>query len=213
MYYKMLLEDKVRVPPQRLGDKLEKVILEVLQEQLEGSIDKELGIFICVKGVYDVGEGEIVPGDGGVYYNVKFEAMVLRLGLQEVIEGLVVETTSFGAFVSLGPIDAMLHVSQISDEYINFDEKNNRLICQESKRFIGVGDTVRVRVVTLSLNEREPRDSKIGLTMRQAGLGTALWLEEEIEKEKEKAASAGAAPKEKSAEKAKGKRKENAAGE
>ncbi len=127
MYYKMLLEDKVRVPPQRLGDKLEKVILEVLQEQLEGSIDKELGIFICVKGVHDVGEGEIVPGDGGVYYNVKFEAMVLRLGLQEVIEGLVVETTSFGAFVSLGPIDAMLHVSQISDEYINFDEKNNRL--------------------------------------------------------------------------------------
>jgi DNA-directed RNA polymerase subunit E' len=213
MYYKMLLEDKVRVPPQRLGDKLEKVILEVLQEQLEGSIDKELGIFICVKGVHDVGEGEIVPGDGGVYYNVKFEAMVLRLGLQEVIEGLVVETTSFGAFVSLGPIDAMLHVSQISDEYINFDEKNNRLICQESKRFIGVGDTVRVRVVTLSLNEREPRDSKIGLTMRQAGLGTALWLEEEIEKEKEKAASAGSAPKEKSAEKAKGKRKENAAGE
>jgi DNA-directed RNA polymerase subunit E' len=80
----------------------------------------------------------------------------------------------------------MLHVSQISDEYINFDEKNSRLICQESKRFIGVGDSVRARVVTLSLNEREPRDSKIGLTMRQAGLGTALWLEEDMNLEKEK---------------------------
>jgi DNA-directed RNA polymerase subunit E' len=213
MYYKMMLEDKVRVPPNRLGEKLEKVILEVLQEQLEGSIDKELGIFIAVTKVEDVGEGEIVPGDGGVYYDVKFEGLVLRLALQEVIEGLVVETTSFGAFVSLGPIDAMLHVSQISDEYINFDEKNARLICQDSKRFIGVGDTVRVRVVTLSLNEREPRDSKIGLTMRQAGLGTTLWLEEEIEKEKEKAADgAAAAPKEK-AEKPKSKRKDHAASE
>jgi len=213
MYYKMMLEDKVRVPPNRLGEKLEKVLLDVLQEQLEGSIDKELGIFIAVTRVEDVGEGEIVPGDGGVYYDVKFEGLVLRLALQEVIEGLVVETTSFGAFVSLGPIDAMLHVSQISDEYINFDEKNARLICQESKRFIGVGDTVRVRVVTLSLNEREPRDSKIGLTMRQAGLGTTLWLEEEIEKEKEKAATGGAAPTKEKAEKPKGKRKENAAGE
>ncbi|MDD4484226.1 MAG: DNA-directed RNA polymerase [Methanoregula sp.] len=213
MYYKMMLEDKVRVPPNRLGEKLEKVLLDVLQEQLEGSIDKELGIFIAVTRVEDVGEGEIVPGDGGVYYDVKFEGLVLRLALQEVIEGLVVETTSFGAFVSLGPIDAMLHVSQISDEYINFDEKNARLICQESKRFIGVGDTVRVRVVTLSLNEREPRDSKIGLTMRQAGLGTTLWLEEEIEKEKEKAAAGGAAPTKEKAEKPKGKRKENAAGE
>ncbi|MGA2160728.1 MAG: DNA-directed RNA polymerase [Methanoregula sp.] len=213
MYYKMMLEDKVRVPPTRLGEKLEKVLLDVLQEQLEGSIDKELGIFIAVTKVEDVGEGEIVPGDGGVYYDVKFEGLVLRLSLQEVIEGLVVETTSFGAFVSLGPIDAMLHVSQISDEYINFDEKNARLICQESKRFIGVGDIVRVRVVTLSLNEREPRDSKIGLTMRQAGLGTALWLEEEIEKEKEKAAAGvTSAPKEKPV-KAKGKRKENAADE
>jgi len=186
MYYRIRLADKVRVPPHRLGEDLRTVILDVLQEQLEGSIDKEIGIFMAVTKVLDVGEGEIVPGDGAVYYDVEFEALVLRLALQEVVEGLVVETTSFGAFVSLGPIDAMLHVSQISDEYINFDEKNARLICQESKRFIAVGEPVRARVVTLSLNEREPRDSKIGLTMRQSGLGTARWLEEDLLKEKEK---------------------------
>jgi DNA-directed RNA polymerase subunit E' len=197
MYYKIRLDDKVRVPPNRLGEKLERVILDVLQEHLEGSIDKEIGIFICVTNVLEVGEGEIVPGDAGVYYDVKFEALVLRLALQEVIEGVVVETTSFGAFISLGPIDAMLHVSQISDEYINFDEKNARLICQESKRFIGVGDSVRARVVTLSLNEREPRDSKIGLTMRQAELGTALWLEEDMNMEKEKAKERDQQPAEK----------------
>jgi DNA-directed RNA polymerase subunit E' len=212
MYYNVRLEDKVRVPPTRLGEKLEKVILEVLQEQLEGSIDKEIGIFICVTKVNNVGEGELVPGDGGVYYDVSFEALVLRLALQEVIEGLVVETTSFGAFVSLGPIDAMLHVSQISDEYINYDEKNARLNCQESKRFIGVGDSVRARVVTLSLNEREPRDSKIGLTMRQAGLGTALWLQEDLEKEKEKDKDQPAEQKERSSGK-KARGKGHAAGE
>jgi DNA-directed RNA polymerase subunit E' len=122
---------------------------------------------------------------------VDFESVVLRLSLQEVIEGLVVETTSFGAFVSLGPIDAMLHVSQISDEYINYDEKNSRLICQESKRFIAVDEKIRARIVTLSLNEREPRDSKIGLTMRQSGLGTSRWLEEDMAKEKEKGGERG----------------------
>jgi DNA-directed RNA polymerase subunit E' len=186
MYYRMQLADKVRVPPHRLGEELSRVILDVLQEQLEASIDKEIGIFIAITRVLDIGEGEIVPGDGAVYYDVEFEAVVLRLTLQEIVEGLTVETTSFGAFISLGPIDAMLHVSQISDEYINYDEKNSRLICQESKRFIGVGDPVRARVVTLSLNEREPRDSKIGLTMRQSGLGTLRWLEEDLAKEKDK---------------------------
>ena len=186
MYYRMQLADKVRVPPHRLGEELSRVILDVLQEQLEASIDKEIGIFIAITRVLNIGEGEIIPGDGSVYYDVEFEAVVLRLTLQEIVEGLTVETTSFGAFVSLGPIDAMLHVSQISDEYINYDEKNSRLICQESKRFIGVGDPVRARVVTLSLNEREPRDSKIGLTMRQSGLGTLRWLEEDLAKEKDK---------------------------
>jgi DNA-directed RNA polymerase subunit E' len=193
MYYKMILEDKVRVPPHRLGEDLERVILNVLQEQLEGSIAKEIGIFIAVTKVLVIGQGELIPGDGAVYYDVRFEAVVLRLALQEVIEGEVVETTSFGAFISLGPIDAMLHVSQISDEYINYDEKNGRLICQESKRYIAVGVGLRARVVALSLNEREPRESKIGLTMRQSGLGTERWLEEELEREKEKGAGHGRA--------------------
>jgi DNA-directed RNA polymerase subunit E' len=187
----MKLMDKVRVPPHRLGEELKSVILDVLQEQLEGSIDKEIGAFIAVTGVLEVGEGELIPGDGAVYYDVVFEAVVIRLVLQEVIEGIVVETTSFGAFVSLGPVDAMLHVSQISDEYISYDEKNSRLICQESKRFIAVGEGLRSRVVTLSLNEREPRESKIGLTMRQSGLGTQKWLEEEMVKEKERETRGG----------------------
>jgi DNA-directed RNA polymerase subunit E' len=181
MYYKLTMEDKVRVPPNRMGEELEDVIIDVLQEQLEGSIDKEIGIFIAVIKVNEIGDGEMVPGDGAVYYDVFFEGLVLRLDLQEVIEGVVVETTSFGAFISLGPIDAMLHVSQISDEYINYDEKNAQLICQESHAYLGVGDVVRARIVTLSLNEREPRDSKIGLTMRQAGLGARTWLERERE--------------------------------
>ena len=112
------------------------MILDVLQEQLEGSIDKEIGIFIAVTRVLEVGEGEMVPGDGAIYYDVIFEALALRLSLQEVLEGLVVETTTFGSFISLGPIDAMLHVSQISDEFITYDEKNGRLICKDTGRTI-----------------------------------------------------------------------------
>mgnify|MGYP003681905411 CR=1 FL=1 len=197
MFYKMTLEDKVRVPPSRLWDKeikneqdnldyldhIKVVVLDVLQEQLEGSIDKAIGIYIAVTKICEIGEGDIIPGDGGVYYSVTFEAIVLRLAHQEVIEGVVVETTSFGAFVSLGPIDAMLHVSQISDDYINYDEKNGMLICQDTQRQIRAGDGLRGRVVALSLSEREPRESKIGLTMRQSGLGTTTWLDEEFEAE------------------------------
>jgi len=80
MYYKVTLEDKVRVPPHRLGEDLDAVILSVLQEQLEGSISKEIGIFIVVTKVLDIGEGELIPGDGAVYYDVRFEAVVAPPG-------------------------------------------------------------------------------------------------------------------------------------
>ena len=68
MYYKIKLQDKVRVPPGRLGEDLKTVVLDELQRQLEGSIDKEIGIFIAVTEIHEIGEGDIIPGDGAVYY-------------------------------------------------------------------------------------------------------------------------------------------------
>ena len=55
----------------------------------------------------------------------------------------------------------------------------------------GTGDSVRARVVAVSLNEISSRESKIGLTMRQPSLGAHAWIyapsEEELKKaEKEK---------------------------
>jgi len=94
-----------------------------------------------------------------------------------------VEVAEFGAFVCLGPLDGLLHVSQITDEYISYDEKNARLVGKESGRSLAVGDSVRARIVAVSLNEHEPRESKIGLTMRQTALGKLEWLEEKRKKE------------------------------
>jgi len=47
--------------------------------------------------------------------------------------------------------------------------------------------------VAVSLNEREPSDSKIGLTMRQPGLGKYEWLEEERRREQERKSESGGA--------------------
>ena len=65
---------------------------------------------------------------------------------------------------------------------IDIDTENGRLLGKDTKRDLKVGDTVRARIVALSLNERSPRESKIGLTMRQPGLGKLEWIEEERKK-------------------------------
>jgi DNA-directed RNA polymerase subunit E' len=178
MYTKVSAIDVVRVPPERLGDDLRVVIKEMLQDRLEGRMDKKVGMFIAIQDIVDVKEGRIMIGDAGVYYETIFDALVFRPKMQEIVEGGVVEIVEFGAFVEIGPLDGLLHISQITDEYISYDEKGAKLVTKDTGRTLGEGDKVRARIVAISLNERDPGDSKIGLTMRQPGLGKLEWLED-----------------------------------
>lgn len=178
MYKKMRLADTVRIAPELLGEPVEEAVKIALRDKLEGLVDKKIGAIVAVKDVIEVGEGHILAGDGGVYYDAVFDALTFMPELQEVIEGSVVEVVQFGIFVGIGPLDGLVHVSQLTDEFISYDEKNARLITRESSRAITEGDHIRARIIAVSLNEREPRDSKIGLTMRQHALGKLEWIEE-----------------------------------
>lgn len=182
MYLLSTKEKVVRIPPERLGEDLTDVINQLSWESFEGRIEGSDSLTVLVSNVEPIGEGRIVHGDGAIYQNVKYDSLVFRPMLQEVIEGTVVEVLKFGAFVRFGPLDGLLHISQIMDDRIDIDTENGRLLGKDTKRDLKVGDTVRARIVALSLNERSPRESKIGLTMRQPGLGKLEWIEEERKK-------------------------------
>jgi len=177
MYKKMKLKGVARIEPDHLGDPLEAAVERSLRDKYEAVVDKSLGTIVAVLGSDNIGEGRILAGDGSIYYEVDFEALVFKPEMQEIVEGEVVEIVKFGAFLSIGPFDGLLHVSQITNEYISYDVKNARLVSKESNKSLGEGDRVRARIIAVSLNEKEPRESKIGLTMRQTGLGRLEWLE------------------------------------
>lgn len=186
MYYMDQRRDVVRVPPERLGASIETVLTELAQQQFEGKLVDGQNLTVMIKDVTPLGEGHIIHGDGGVYQEVEYKALLFRPELQEVVEGSVVEIRKFGAFVRFGPLDGLLHVSQIMDDRVNIDEHNQRLVGVETKRDLKVGYKVRVRIVSLSLSEISPRDSRIGLTMRQPGLGRLEWIAEAHKKADEK---------------------------
>ncbi|PSP90889.1 DNA-directed RNA polymerase [Halobacteriales archaeon QS_4_66_20] len=182
MYKRVTLRDTVEVPPEHLADVTPQRIKRLLQDKLEGRVDEDVGSVVSVIEVHDIGEGAVLPNEPGVYYDAEFDALTFDPQMQEVVDGEIVEVVNFGAFVGIGPVDGLLHVSQISDEYLAYDEENQMLASRESSRTLGVGDTVRARIVTKSIDERNPRDSKIGLTAKQVGLGKHGWLKEEREK-------------------------------
>ena len=131
-------------------------------------IDTELGVIVDVVNVVNVGEGAVIFGDGASYYTTTFELLSFKPEQQEVITGKIKDIADFGAFITLGPIDGMIHISQTMDDYVTF-AKDKTLQGRDSKRSLKIGDTCRAKVVAVSF--KDVTNPKIGLTMRQPLLG------------------------------------------
>ena len=182
MYYKVRREEVVRIPPDRLGEDIDELAGELTRSTYEGKVASDKSYTLLATDIERLDEGRIVHGDGAVYQKVAFDAVVLRPLLQEVVDGTICEVMKFGAFIRFGPLDGLLHISQVMDDRVDVDIENQRLVGKDTKRDLRRGDRVRARIVAASINERSPRESKIGLTMRQPGLGKFEWIEEDRRK-------------------------------
>ena len=182
MFYLSEVEDYVRVEPKLFGLPTVDAVEKQLEDTYADYYDRELGKVIAVIEILSVGEGVIIPGDGATYYNSKFKLLIWKPELQEITYGIISEITNFGAFIDMGVMRGMIHISQTMDDYVSFS-KANSLLGKVSKRSLKQGDLCLARIVAISHKGDEP---KIGLTMRQPGLGKIEWIkEDQIKKDKE----------------------------
>jgi DNA-directed RNA polymerase subunit E' len=195
LYKTIKVEDVVRVPPNRFGEPLKDVIADILKlgyeykggtvGAFEGLIDRDVGVVLAITDVVSIDEGRLIPNDGASYHKTVFNAIVFKPDLHEILDCEVVDVVEFGAFVRIGPLDGLVHVSQIADDYISYDEKRGALLGKTTNKVLELGDRVRARVVAVSANPESQREGKINLTMRQPSLGKFDWIAEE-KKEKKK---------------------------
>ena len=178
MFYKIELKDYIRVPPNLFSLPLEEAIIKRIKTKYNGFISKELGIVIDVAGMKDIAEGIIIPGDGASYYDVAFELLVFKPEMQEMALGKIKDIAEFGAFINIGPIDGMIHISQTMDDFVSFS-KDKTLAGKETKRTLKIGDLCRARIIAISF--KDVLNPKLGLTMRQSGLGRLDWIKEDAE--------------------------------
>ena len=178
MFYKIELKDHIRVPPNLFNLPLEEAVIKRMKTKYNGFISKGLGIVIDVPGVKEIGEGIIIPGDGASYYDVTFELLTFKPEMQEIVVGKIKDIAEFGAFINIGPIDGMIHISQTMDDFVSFS-KDKTLTGKETKRVLKVNDVCRTRIIAVSF--KDVLNPKLGLTMRQQGLGRLEWLKEDAE--------------------------------
>jgi DNA-directed RNA polymerase subunit E' len=180
MFYVVDVEDYVRVEPKLFGLDTKTAVEEQLAITYSNYHDQEIGEVIAVLAVSSVGEGIIIPGDGAAYYNSAFKLLAWKPEMNELVCGTITEITNFGAFMNLGAMQGMIHISQTMEDFVSFSS-SNVLTGKSSKRVLKKGDNCMARIVAISYKGDQP---KIGLTMRQPGLGKLEWIEEEKKKEK-----------------------------
>ncbi len=176
MYYRITVEDHIRVPPNMFGEDLQAAIIAQIKEKYDGYISKQLGIVVGIEGVESIGEGVIIPGDGASYYLTTFNVLSFRPEIQEVLDGVIKDVADFGAFITMGPIEGMIHISQTMNDFVSFT-KDKTLQGKESGRVLKIGDICRARIIAVSY--KDITNPKIGLTMRQEGLGKLEWIAED----------------------------------
>ena len=182
MYKILEVSDKIRVPPEKFDLELKEAVKSSLEDKWEGIIDPDLGVVLAVISVEDIGEGKIIAEDPAIHYPTTFKILVYHPEQHEVVIGNVIDVTQFGVFLRIGPVDGMIHVSQLMDDFVSYDQKNAIFTGKETKRKLKEGDIIRARIISISI---EGNQYKIGLTSRQPGLGALHWLEKEKKKPKE----------------------------
>ena len=179
MFYLYTITSKIEIPP-FLFDQEKKISARIiLSEDFEGTITRDYGFIIAVVDVLTVGPGIIIPGNANTFHEVEFSILAFKPAISEVVEGDVVEIVDFGSFIRLGPLDGLVHVSQICDDYISYEQVSNRFIGKETGKILEVHDQVRAKIIAVSLGTG--RSGKLGLTMRQKFLGKNEWIETDLD--------------------------------
>jgi len=182
MYRIYKIQTKISVPPVKFGLPFKKSIKESIGKQFEGKTSRRFGIGLAVTQIHEIGEGKILPENPSIHYPVTFELLTYKPEEHEIIVGDVIDNTEFGSFVRFGPMDGLVHVSQLLNDYISYDEKNSIFLGKQTKKTLKEGDAVRGRIISISMIPG--KENKIGLTMRQPGLGAISWIEEDKRKSK-----------------------------
>ncbi|AVQ34365.1 ribonuclease R [Staphylococcus muscae] len=106
----------------------------------------------------------------------KAEYMIQHIG--DEFEGVISSVANFGMFIELpNTIEGLVSIQNMTDDYYNFDEHHMALIGEHKAKVYRIGDTIKVKVVHVDVDERQidfqvvgmPIDLKGGRDKKQQG--------------------------------------------
>lgn len=102
---------------------------------------------------------------------LKCEYMQDHVG--EELDGVIANVTGFGFFVRLTDlhIDGLVHISNLANDYYQFDPIGQRLIGESFGAIYRLGDAVKVKVLAVNLDDRQIDFELVGTSRKLRGEG------------------------------------------
>jgi len=130
------------------------MVHRLLQHYLDGgkSVDKEAYEELCVHASDREKRAANAERASIKYKQVEFMSLVEKKDFDGIVSGV----TEWGIFVEITETkcEGMIRISDMDDDYYEFDEQNYRVIGKRNKRMISLGDKVSVRVKSTDIDRR-----------------------------------------------------------
>ncbi len=130
------------------------MVHRLLQHYLDGgkSVDKEAYEELCLHSSDREKRAADAERASIKYKQVQFMSLVEK----KAFDGIVSGVTEWGLYVEITETkcEGMVRISDMDDDYYEFDEQNYRVIGRRNKRMISLGDKVNVRVKATDIDRR-----------------------------------------------------------
>eukprot|EP00931_Biecheleriopsis_adriatica_P108617 TRINITY_DN82959_c0_g1_i1.p1 TRINITY_DN82959_c0_g1~~TRINITY_DN82959_c0_g1_i1.p1 ORF type:complete len:179 (+),score=44.96 TRINITY_DN82959_c0_g1_i1:70-606(+) len=103
MFFHMELYTYLLVKPEHLGPGYHDYLDDLLREKVEGSVQEKSGLIVAVGDCEAIDKGKLHEGTGLIMVPMKYNAVVLQLFKNEVVDCEVVEVNKLGFFGEVGP--------------------------------------------------------------------------------------------------------------
>jgi DNA-directed RNA polymerase II subunit RPB7 len=154
MFFAMLFEQAIVMPPSSLYKDLKSLLKAKLIEKVQGSVSEKYGYVICVINVEEPSCGKILDTSGDVLFNIKYKAIVMKPFVGEVVDGVIEKVEKYGIHVQVGPIRVFISNTQFPSDFV-YREDNNMYESRVNSDKLKIDTEVRFRIMGVQYEGNE----------------------------------------------------------
>ncbi|CCE65884.1 hypothetical protein TPHA_0N01030 [Tetrapisispora phaffii CBS 4417] len=165
MFILSLMSDLVRVLPEQFNLDNVTAITHQLNGKYANKIIAHLGLCVAVYDVLEVDEGQLRPGDGSSYINVRFRALIFKPFIGEIVTGWITKCTVDGIKVSLsGMFEDIFIPKNMLFEGCHFSVNENAWVWpmdEDTELYFDINEKIRFRVeqeVFIDVKPKSPKE-------------------------------------------------------